>query len=99
MAHSIKNPEILHWVEDDGRYACNKAVGVTPTKRAFYLTEITCKNCLKEISREKLSDQLTKFLHADKPNSCFNDNIKVQEMIQKAKILEERVAYLEKRRK
>lgn len=99
MAHSIKNPNTLHWVEDDGHYACNKAVGVTPEKRAFYLTEISCVNCLREVNRVNLSDQLTTFLHADKPNSCFSDNIRVQEMIQKAKILEHQVANMKSRKK
>lgn len=91
MAHTTRKPETLHWVEDDGRYACNKAVGVTPTKRAFYLTEITCKNCLREVNRVKLSDQLIWFFHADRPNVSFK-NIVIQEMIQKAKILEDRIA-------
>ena len=88
MAHSTRNPETLHWVEDDGRYACNKAVSVTPMKTAFYVKEVTCKNCKKILESRKLDDLLVKFLPNElgrKRSECSM----AREMIGKAKELEE----------
>lgn len=62
-AHSIKNPHIIHMVEklkdnestyldNRYRYLCNQAVGPTPSKSTTDPSKVTCKNCLREMSRK-----------------------------------------------
>ena len=52
MAHSIKNPEKIHLVEEDGRYLCIKACSTTPSKSTTDPLKITCKRCLSLIEKK-----------------------------------------------
>lgn len=44
---SIKNKNNIHYVEDDNKYACIKAVDITFVKGTRDWKKVTCKNCLK----------------------------------------------------
>jgi len=52
MNKNIKNPEIKHFLDDDGRYLCIKACGITPQKVAKSQFEVSCKNCRQIMERE-----------------------------------------------
>lgn len=43
----IKNPEIIHFVESDGKYACIKGVIPTPSKSTRDEKKVRCQNCLR----------------------------------------------------
>ena len=45
MAHSVRNPEIKHWLRKDGRYICNTACSVTPSKVAALAKDVNCLRC------------------------------------------------------
>jgi len=49
LSHSIKNPYIKHYLDDDNRYLCIKACSVTKSKIDNFNT--TCKNCLKILAK------------------------------------------------
>ena len=65
MAHSISNPHIIHMIKDvkvisyggipsrdpGVRYLCIGACYPTPEKSTREPTEVTCKNCLRELER------------------------------------------------
>lgn len=46
-----KNPlgSIMHFLDDDGRYLCNKACGVTKEKSTKIVSEVTCLNCRRSL--------------------------------------------------
>jgi hypothetical protein len=42
----------------DGTYLCNGAYYADPKKTAKYITEVTCKSCLKRIKEQEIGDEL-----------------------------------------
>ena len=40
----------MHFLEKDGRYACNKACGTTKNKSTKVKGNVTCKNCINSIT-------------------------------------------------
>jgi hypothetical protein len=47
-AHSIKNPNIIHFVRNK-HYVCMGACSTTPSKSTKYPLKATCKNCKRWI--------------------------------------------------
>jgi hypothetical protein len=41
----VKNKNIIHYVEDDNKYACIKAVSITFVKSTRDWKKVTCINC------------------------------------------------------
>jgi len=48
----IKNRQIIHFVRGK-HYICNRACFTTKEKRTRIKSEVTCKNCLRELKRKK----------------------------------------------
>ena len=45
------NPKkIIHFLDVDERYLCNKACNITKSKTTERLTEVTCQNCKRQLS-------------------------------------------------
>lgn len=44
----IKNPSIVHMLDDNGRYLCNRAVSPTPEKSTKSWKKVTCANCIEK---------------------------------------------------
>jgi hypothetical protein len=65
FAHSIKNPEIIHYFirrsrrahDGSGReirhwsYLCMQACSTTPSKRTRNVLDVTCLNCLRDLGK------------------------------------------------
>ena len=49
---------IIHYLDGDGRYLCNKACCISPEKWTHILANIECANCKREIVKK-----LAKFIH------------------------------------
>lgn len=54
----IKNSHIIHRLfldidDDKFKYYCNRACGYKPEKSTYQDNEVTCKNCLRQITRSK----------------------------------------------
>jgi len=64
FAHSIKNPQIMHYMitrDKRKRYLCNGACSITPKKIALTEHEVTCKNCLYLMDKaERYEESLAK---------------------------------------
>lgn len=44
---------IMHFLDVDGRYLCIKACGTTKEKLTLIPSRVTCKNCIRKLTRKK----------------------------------------------
>jgi hypothetical protein len=49
-AHSVKNPEIIHYIHNR-RYVCNSACSTTKIKSTKDPLSVTCENCIRKLSK------------------------------------------------
>lgn len=53
-SHGIRNPNTRHWVSgkgNDRRYICLSVVGITPSKVAKSMKDVTCQNCYRILKK------------------------------------------------
>ncbi len=49
--HETNNSKkIIHFIDKDRNYICNKACGITESKATRWISKITCKNCMRILS-------------------------------------------------
>jgi hypothetical protein len=64
-AHSIKNPKIIHFVQDN-HYVCIGACSITPSKSTNMSLKATCKNCKRWIIKYLMERCLKEYKRIDK---------------------------------
>ena len=42
--------KIIHYLDKDRNYLCNKACGVTESKATRWISKVTCKICMRALS-------------------------------------------------